>query len=81
LPPIFKKQPGRSNKQKRRKDIDKVQNPYKMKKAGYAQKCSLCHQVGQKKQSCKYGQSTSEAHSNPLKGMGKSKATQVWFNT
>ncbi|GMY09077.1 hypothetical protein FCV25MIE_04316 [Fagus crenata] len=76
LPPIFKKQPGRPNKQKRRKDIDEVQNPYKMKKAGYAQKCSLCHQVGHKKQSCKYGQSAGEAHSNPLKGKGKSKATQ-----
>ncbi|GMY23782.1 hypothetical protein FCV25MIE_19023 [Fagus crenata] len=76
LPPIFKKQPGRPNKQKRRKDIDEVQNPYKMKKAGYAQKCSLCHQVGHKKQSCKYGQSSGEAHSNPPKGKGKSKATQ-----
>lgn len=76
LPPIFKKQPGRPNKQKRRKDIDEVQNPYKMKKAGYAQKCSLCHQVGHKKQSCKYGQSAGEAHSNPWKGKGKSKATQ-----
>jgi hypothetical protein len=81
LPPIFKKQPGRPNKQKRRKNSDEIKNPYKMKKAGYAHRCSSCHQVGHKKQSCKHGQSTGEAHSNPPKGKGKSKATQVWYNT
>ncbi|GMY19958.1 hypothetical protein FCV25MIE_15197 [Fagus crenata] len=54
LPPIFKKQPGRPNKQKRRKDTD---------------------EVGHKKQICKHGQPVGEAHSNPPKGKGKSKAT------
>ena len=47
LPPIYKIQPRRPKIDIRRKDIDEVHNPYKMKRNQTSLRCAHCHQLGQ----------------------------------